>query len=147
METTPGWRENHVGNNRASTPTEDSFYFDPGDEWGAGSNNLERRNTNVIQQIKDFVPRPLELHEEEGADLLFDDDERQFINLSFLSNFAVQVYDTVPRGIHVKGSIPYHRAFTGKDVVVCALCTTFPFLLLTNKGGNSQRYIPLYNGN
>jgi hypothetical protein len=104
------------------TLTENSFYCDTNDEWAAGpSNFLERRNTNVIEQIKNFVPRHLELHEEEEADLLFDEDARRFINLSLLSHLAVQLYDNVPRGTHVKGSIPYPRAFTGKDVVVCTL--------------------------
>jgi RHO1 GDP-GTP exchange protein 1/2 len=92
--------------------------------------NLERRNTNFIDQIKNFVPRPLELHEEEEADLLFDDDARRFINLSLLSNLAVQLYDNVPRGTHVKGSVPYPRAFTGKDVLVCAIYIYSTWLVL-----------------
>ena len=120
----PGWSENtpnHVEINQTPISTDDSFYFDS-NEWAAGPSNLPaRRNTAVIEQIKNFVPRPLELHEEEEADLLYDDDERGFIILSLLSNLAVQLYDNVPRGTHVKGSIPYPRAFTGKDVVVCTL--------------------------
>jgi len=48
-------------------------------------------------------------------------DERRFMNISLLSNIAVQLRDKVPRGTHVKGSIPYPRAFTGKDVVVILL--------------------------
>lgn len=40
------------------------------------------------------------------------------MDISLLSNLAVQLKDKVPRGTHVKGSIPYPRAFTGKDVVV-----------------------------
>jgi hypothetical protein len=118
------WRGNHVEINRPPS-TDNSFYTDPIDEWDAGPSNLERRNTNVIQQIKNFVPKPLELHEEEEADLLFYEDARRFINLSLLSHLAVQLYDNVPRGTHVKGSVPYPRAFTGKDVVVCALSTWF----------------------
>ena len=47
-----------------------------------------------------------------------DDDESRFINFSLLSHIAVQLRDKVPRGTHVKGSIPYQRAFTGKDIVV-----------------------------
>lgn len=42
-----------------------------------------------------------------------------FVNFSLLSNIAVWMRDQVPRGTHVKGSIPYPRAFTGKDIVVC----------------------------
>lgn len=42
-----------------------------------------------------------------------------FVNFSLLSNIAVWLRDQIPRGTHVKGSIPYPRAFTGKDIVVC----------------------------
>ena len=129
--------------NRTPPSTDHSFYTDPVDEWVAGPSNLDRRNTNVIEQIKNFIPKPLELHEEEEADL--DEDARRFINLSLLSNQAVQLYDNVPRGTHVKGSVPYPRAFTGKDVVVCAL-SIWLFLFFIGQG-NSQQYIPSYNGN
>jgi hypothetical protein len=63
----------------------------------------------------------------------YDDDEEfyseeesldSFVNFALLSNIAVWLRDQVPRGTHVKGSIPYPRAFTGKDIVVCA----FPYL-------------------
>ena len=122
------YKGSHAEINRTPPSTDQSFYADTVDEWGAGPSNLERRNTNVIEQIKNFVPKPLELHEEEEADLLFDEDARRFINLSLLSHLAVQLYDNVPRGTHVKGSVPYPRAFTGKDVVVCALPLRFvPF--------------------
>ncbi|KAL0567524.1 Rho guanine nucleotide exchange factor, partial [Marasmius crinis-equi] len=40
-----------------------------------------------------------------------------FVNASLLSYLAVQLRDKVPRGTHVKGSIPYPGAFTGKDIV------------------------------
>ncbi|KAF8892159.1 Dbl-like domain-containing protein [Infundibulicybe gibba] len=64
----------------------------------------------------------LELHDE-GEDRFWeeaddeDDDPSRFVNFSLLSHLAVQLRDKVPRGTHVKGSIPYPRAFTGKDVV------------------------------
>ena len=121
--------ENHAEIDRTSPSIDLSFYADTVDEWVAGPSNLDRRNTNVIEQIKNFVPKPLNLHEEEEADLLFDEDARQFINLSLLSHQAVQLYDNVPRGTHVKGSVPYPRAFTGKDVVVCAFSTWFVLFL------------------
>ncbi|KAL0068394.1 Rho guanine nucleotide exchange factor [Marasmius tenuissimus] len=44
-------------------------------------------------------------------------DPSLFINYSLLSHIAVQLKDKVPRGTHVKTSIPYPRAFTGKDIV------------------------------
>jgi hypothetical protein len=68
------------------------------------------------------------------ADDDYDDDEEfyseeesldSFVNFSLLSNIAVWLRDQVPRGTHVKGSIPYPRAFTGKDIVVCAFLHLF----------------------
>ncbi|KAF9269276.1 Dbl domain-containing protein [Marasmius fiardii PR-910] len=50
-----------------------------------------------------------------GSDV--SEDESRFVNHSLLSHLAVQLKDKVPRGTHVKGSIPYPRAFTGKDIV------------------------------
>lgn len=46
------------------------------------------------------------------------EDESMFVNFALLSHLAVRLRDRVPRGTHVKGSIPYPRAFTGKDIVV-----------------------------
>ncbi|KAG8878034.1 hypothetical protein FRB97_002821 [Tulasnella sp. 331] len=46
-----------------------------------------------------------------------EEDDWRFINLALLSHIAVRLRDKVPRATHVKGSIPYPRAFTGKDVV------------------------------
>jgi RHO1 GDP-GTP exchange protein 1/2 len=48
-----------------------------------------------------------------------DEEETRFVNSAWLSNLAVVLRDKVPRGTHVKGSVPYPRAFTGKDIVVC----------------------------
>lgn len=68
-------------------------------------------------------------------DDFYDDDEEfyseeesldSFVNFSLLSNIAVWLRDQVPRGTHVKGSIPYSRAFTGKDIVVCSSFFTCP---------------------
>ena len=66
----------------------------------------------------------------------FDDDEEydeveeedRFVNLALLSHLAVRLRDRVPRGTHVKGGIPYQRAFTGKDIVVriLGLLVLFP---------------------
>jgi hypothetical protein len=62
-----------------------------------------------------------------GDEDYYDDDEEydseeesldSFVNFSLLSNIAVWLRDQVPRGTHVKGSIPYPRAFTGRDIVV-----------------------------
>jgi hypothetical protein len=70
------------------------------------------------------IKRPLELHhEEDDPDMDWADDESEgddsrFVNFSLLSHIAVRLRDRVPRGTHVKGSIPYPKAFTGKDIVV-----------------------------
>ncbi len=61
----------------------------------------------------------------EGYDDEYYDDEDpseegddRFFNPALLSHIAVRLRDKVPRGTHVKGSIPYERAFTGRDIVV-----------------------------
>ena len=81
------------------------------------------RATEMLRSIADYSPRgPLELHDEPQDEYWEDDeedDESRFVNFSLLSHIAVQLRDKVPRGTHVKGSIPYPRAFTGKDIVVC----------------------------
>ncbi|PVG01912.1 Dbl domain-containing protein [Serendipita vermifera] len=61
---------------------------------------------------------PLGLHadeEEEEEDEELEED--RFVNLALLSHLANRLRDRIPRGTHVKGSIPYPRAFTGKDIV------------------------------
>ncbi|KAG1744352.1 hypothetical protein EDD22DRAFT_1005707 [Suillus occidentalis] len=65
---------------------------------------------------------PLGDQEEENDDEYFhsesdDPDPDRFVNFSLLSHLAVRLRDKVPRGTHVKSSIPYRRAFTGKDIV------------------------------
>jgi hypothetical protein len=60
----------------------------------------------------------LGLHEEEEEEEDEDLEEDRFVNLSLLSHIANRLRDRVPRGTHVKGSIPYPGAFTGKDIVV-----------------------------
>lgn len=58
------------------------------------------------------------IHEQQRWEDTGSEDSETFVNYSFLSHLAVGLRDTVPRGTHVKGSIPYPRAFTGKDIVV-----------------------------
>jgi hypothetical protein len=83
------------------------------------------RATEMLRSIADYSPRgPLELHDEPQDEYWEEDDEddeSRFVNFSLLSHIAVQLRDKVPRGTHVKGSIPYPRAFTGKDIVVCPI--------------------------
>lgn len=94
--------------------------------------NLGRRNSRFVlitrppSDIGSLVP-PLPGHIA-GDDPLSDpygevdeEDDSLFINYSLLSHLATLLRDKVPRGIHVKGSIPYPNAFTGKDIVVSSL--------------------------
>ncbi|EAU90407.2 signal transducer [Coprinopsis cinerea okayama7 len=87
----------------------------------AGPSNISHRVTQDLIAMRNFDPRALlddspNHYEEYGDDDNFDD-PTMFINLALLSHIAVQLQLKVPRGTHVKGSIPYPRAFTGKDIV------------------------------
>ncbi|KAG8803133.1 hypothetical protein FRC17_006248, partial [Serendipita sp. 399] len=77
--------------------------------------STSRRSQNEYRRIAS-MKRPLELHEDD-EDEDEDVEEDRFVNLSLLSHLANRLRDRVPRGTHVKGSIPYPRAFTGKDIV------------------------------
>lgn len=72
----------------------------------------------TIASIKGAMPVP---DDDEEFDEDIDEDPDRFVMLSLLSHLAVRLRDKVPRGAHVKGGIPYHRAFTGKDIVVGCL--------------------------
>lgn len=101
------------------TPTRQQTDDSYGEDW-AGPSTHNRRNTEIIYEIRDFSPGgQLGLVGSDDMDDYDYDDPTRFINPCLLSNLAVQLRDKVPRGTHVKGSIPYPRAFTGKDIVVC----------------------------
>jgi hypothetical protein len=97
---------------------------------GAGYLDLPSANSPVAdlnyraekQYLEDRIATAkgrLELHEDDADDFDYsDEDETMFVNLALLSHLAVKLRDKVPRGTHVKGSIPYTHAFTGKDIVV-----------------------------
>lgn len=72
----------------------------------------------TIASIKSGVPIP---EDDDDFDDDIDEDPDRFVMLSLLSHLAVRLRDKVPRGTHVKSGIPYHRAFTGKDIVVSCL--------------------------
>ncbi|RPD64513.1 Dbl-like domain-containing protein [Lentinus tigrinus ALCF2SS1-7] len=81
------------------------------------------RDPDLVRIVAD-TKRPLELHDNyaEEEDEFYDEDpsedgDDRFFNPALLSHIAVRLRDKVPRGTHVKGSIPYPRAFTGKDIV------------------------------
>ncbi|KAK0214966.1 CNH domain-containing protein [Armillaria fumosa] len=86
--------------------------------YDASPSTVVRRPSDMLRDIANYShagePDGMEdveywEDEEEG--------EESFVNFSLLSHLAVQLKDKVPRGTHVKGSIPYPRAFTGKDIV------------------------------
>lgn len=85
--------------------------------------DMLRRPTDMLQALADYDHQPVDIQEptqDEGYwEEEEDEDESRFVNVSLLSNIAVQLRDKVPRGVHVKGSIPYPNSFTGKDIVVC----------------------------
>lgn len=93
----------------------------------ASSSGRSWRDNDIVRTLED-IKRPLELHEDEDDEDYFDEDDPseegddRFFNPSLLSHIAVRLKDKVPRGTHVKGSIPYPRAFTGKDIVVSSKC-------------------------
>ncbi|KAI0714198.1 Dbl-like domain-containing protein [Cerioporus squamosus] len=81
------------------------------------------RDPDLLRIVAD-TKRPLELHDnyDEDEDEFYEEDpsedgDDRFFNPALLSHIAVRLRDKVPRGTHVKGSIPYPRAFTGKDIV------------------------------
>ncbi|KAF8202439.1 CNH domain-containing protein [Pholiota molesta] len=87
------------------------------------SNDIHRRPSDMLRTLADFSPTKegsLDMQEDPLNDYWEDEDEEdetRFVNFSLLSHIAMQLRDKVPRGVHVKGSIPYPRAFTGKDIV------------------------------
>jgi hypothetical protein len=90
------------------------------------ASEIERlKNREAMEYMDDdYYDDDDDYSEEESLD--------SFVNFSLLSNIAVWLRDQIPRGTHVKGSIPYPRAFTGKDIVVC------PFLYLSAPPLNSR---------
>lgn len=98
-----------------------------------------RRPTEMerLAERLEAIKVPLELHKHQEADDEIEwmedesegEDDSRFVNFSLLSHIAVRLKDRVPRGTHVKGSIPYPRAFTGKDIVV-SLCSAFFLIVL-----------------
>ncbi|KAH7069385.1 hypothetical protein BKA62DRAFT_807882, partial [Auriculariales sp. MPI-PUGE-AT-0066] len=81
-------------------------------------------STRRVSDFERMNAMKLELHDEEYEDDGYEEEEEEdeddvdrFVNLALLSHIAVKVRDQVPRGTHVKGGIPYQRAFTGRDIV------------------------------
>jgi hypothetical protein len=77
---------------------------------------------DTVEPMRMETDQSLHLHPEfEGDDDIYDTDSEgddRYVDFSLLSHIAMRLRDKVPRETHVKGSIPYPRAFTGKDIVV-----------------------------
>ena len=98
------------------SPQNDTYIYSEDDA-------LTRRPTEVLTNLRDYPSsQPYEIVEDDYWEDEDEDDETRFVNFAMLSHMAVQLRDKVPRGTHVKGSIPYSRAFTGKDIVVSTTC-------------------------
>lgn len=121
----PSYSNIHRGDSAGSylSGADQYYHFDDSSGNVPGPSNVNRRPTSVLHEIANYSERgPLALHSENDDDAYWEDEEEdddtRFVNFSLLSHIAVQLRDKVPRGTHVKGSIPYPRAFTGKDIVV-----------------------------
>ena len=105
-------------------PSSQDMYRAPSSQ-GPVASSSTWRDPDLVRTVAD-IKRPLELHDNyaDNEDDFYDEDpsedgDDRFFNPALLSHIAVRLRDKVPRGTHVKGSIPYPRAFTGKDIVVC----------------------------
>ncbi|KAI0091606.1 Dbl-like domain-containing protein [Irpex rosettiformis] len=110
---------------------------------GSSGRAWQERERDIFQQLQD-IKRPLQVHE--GYDDEYYDDEDpsddgddRFFNPALLSHIAVRLRDKVPRGTHVKGSIPYERAFTGRDIVSTIQSLIQRELLVTHNISTNDR--------
>ncbi|KAK1225868.1 Rho guanine nucleotide exchange factor [Marasmius sp. AFHP31] len=136
-----------------SSSSYDPYQSSGYDAWDAGPSNFitSQGGANIIRRPSDML-RDIANYESGHVDHLdgvreeggrgYDDEygeewdeedypDETFVNTSLLSHMAVQLRDKVPRGTHVKGSIPYPGAFTGKDIVTTCQAL-FPREWLTN---------------
>ncbi|KIY65698.1 Dbl domain-containing protein [Cylindrobasidium torrendii FP15055 ss-10] len=115
----------------------------PSDQvYGAGPSDIIRRPSDMLRDIANYSHSEGYEH---GEDLEYweedEETEDSFVNFALLSNLAVQLKDKVPRGTHVKGSIPYPRAFTGKDIVSTIQALIQRELVLHHNTSTSDRRI------
>ena len=93
----------------------------PGDTYVYSEDSIPSRHPT--ETFRDFYPnQPYVTVDDEYWEDEDEDEDDEMLNLALLSHMAVQLRDKVPRGTHVKGRIPYPRAFTGKDIVVSTIC-------------------------
>lgn len=108
-----------LGSGNSASSRVDDIPYEMGIPGPSRMDRFNERN-NRERQLDEFK-RQLALHDAEyDSEEEFDEveEEDRFVNLALLSHLAVRLRDKVPRGTHVKGGIPYSRAFTGRDVVV-----------------------------
>ncbi|KAJ7272700.1 CNH domain-containing protein [Mycena haematopus] len=118
----PSLSRNTSANSTGAPPPPSAYRPEPDQYFAAGPSGMNRHPSEMLRDLASYSPRrPLELHDDDAEAYWEDEDEEEdetrFVNFSLLSHIAVQLRDKVPRGTHVKGSIPYPRAFTGKDIV------------------------------
>jgi RHO1 GDP-GTP exchange protein 1/2 len=109
-----------------SPPQKQQLYDDPGLDPNTSANHFVRRPSDMLRTLAGYGPNDAPDGEEGGSNYMDDEywededeeDENRFVNFALLSHMAVQLRDKVLRLTHVKGGIPYPRAFTGKDIVV-----------------------------
>ncbi|KAK7686309.1 hypothetical protein QCA50_010533 [Cerrena zonata] len=111
----------------------------------AGPSREHWRDNDIIRTLED-IKRPLEAQEDYDDDYFDEVDpseegDDRFFNPALLSHIAVRLKDKVPRGTHVKGGIPYPRAFTGRDIVSTIQSVIQRELLITHGiSTNDRRY-------
>ncbi|KAG6872317.1 hypothetical protein C0995_010920 [Termitomyces sp. Mi166 len=117
-------------------PSHSDQYLDLDSFNTPGPSNITRRPTELLHEIRSGSQRrsTLELHDQDEYWNSDDEEPDRFVNFSLLSHLAVQLRDKVLRGEHVKGNVPYPRAFTGKDIV-STIHTQISRELVENHGG------------
>lgn len=141
---------NHINAIPSSTAFPDMLLSDESVVFEPGPSQVQppvHDYTRILQSVGQF---PLESSQErlddnqsEGSSLE-EDDPMRFVNWALLSHIAVRLRDRVPRGTHVKGSVPYPRAFTGRDIVVSSYHAHYGNVPINDR--SSPRYILKYNG-
>lgn len=111
-----------MGSGGSATSRYEDFYDVYRQPSGSGAVASSSRHIHTNSRHRGMMAdiKQLALHEGYDSDEEYDEveEEDRFVNLALLSHIAVRLRDKVPRGTHVKGGIPYSRAFTGKDIVV-----------------------------
>ena len=116
-----GITTNHISAIPPSTALPDVLPSDESNLFEPGPSQVQPTvddYTRILQSVGQF---PLESAQDDDQSVrssLEEDDPMRFVDWALLSHIAVRLRDRVPRGTHVKGSVPYPRAFTGRDIVV-----------------------------